>query len=321
MEEPGMKRWIEKSDRRSFRPLRVNKAEVRLLTDLLINEIVIALGFSPDGVMRHLLRPFVYLPARRFSTITARFDTIVSDRGLGAACRWALPYFTAGVKLDGWTNIPETGPLLVVGNHPGIVDAMALAGFLPRNDVRVIASGIPFMRGVPNAAEYLIYSSHQSGDRVRVLRESIRHLRRGGALVVLPGGRVEPDPARFPGAVEAVERWSPSVALMVRSVHELQVVVAASGGMLSRGSMKSPLTLLGNTQIEKQKIAEFAQVIQQMLLPDAVTVSPRVYFSEAFRPLLECSGTSVEEVMNVIINRAQLLIRSAFYCRGSHSIP
>lgn len=313
-----MKRWAEKKDRRSFNPLELDQADLAYSTELITREILIALGFSPGGLMRRILEPVVRVPARRFSNIAVQFDQHIKEEGFPAACWKILPHFIKGVEIKRPVEPPSQGALLLASNHPGVIDALILAGALERRDLKIIASGIPFMRAFPNAARSLIYASLDMGDRMRVVREAIKHLRQGGALVLLPSGRIDPDPLFMPGAEEALNSWSSSIGIFARSVPGLQIVLAAVGGVLSPGSLKTPLSIFGNTRMEKQRIAEFVQVIRQMIFPDSISLVPRVHFSDPF-PAASTRGKTAEEITREIIYRARALMQSAFYFKGSHS--
>jgi len=315
-----VKRWEESIDRRSFHPLPVDLANTRRLEMLLHWEIMIAMGFAPRGVISHLLRPVFRVPVRRFTQLAVRFDRLIEEDGFPEACRKILPDFVQDFEQTGADALPEEGPLLLAGNHPGLVDALILSQALCHENIRIIASGVPFMRVFPNLAKNLIYSSHDAGDRMRVVREAISHLRGGGALIVLPSGRIDPDPQVLPGAKEALELWSASLGMFVRSVPEIQIAVALTGGVLDHRSMKSPLLWLGNTSMEKQRLAEFFQVVRQMLSPGTVSVRPRVFFSTPFR-LDQGHRQSPEEITRDIVHIARRLMESTFYPRGSNSTP
>jgi hypothetical protein len=114
------------------------------------------------------------------------------------------------------------------------------------------------------------------------VRESIRHLREGGSLLIFPRGQVEPDPAHLPGALEAVSQWSPSVGLIVKSVPETQVVPAVVSGVLAPSSLRNPLTRIRSSARDRQMLAEFLQIIQQMLLPRRIAVAAQVRFGRPF---------------------------------------
>jgi hypothetical protein len=193
-----------------------------------------------------------------------------------------LPKFISRLEVEGQEQIPQEGPLLVASNHPGGADSIALAASLPRQDLKIVVSAMPFIRGLPNSARHFIYTTLDVHERMRVVRESIRHLREGGSLLIFPRGQVEPDPAHLPGALEAVSQWSPSVGLIVKSVPETQVVPAVVSGVLAPSSLRNPLTRIRSSARDRQMLAEFLQIIQQMLLPRRIAVAAQVRFGRPF---------------------------------------
>ncbi len=264
-------------------PTAVNPANVRELSRHIMQEIWKALGLDPDTKLRHLLHPLIWAPSRRFSGLAARFDQLVAEAGFREAARWVLPKFITRLEVEGEETVPREGPLLVTANHPGGADSIALAASLPRPDLKIVVSALPFIRGLPNAASHFIYTTLDINQRMQVVRESIRHLRQGGSLLIFPRGQVEPDPAHLPGALEAVSQWSRSVGLMVKSVPETHVVPAVVSGILTCSSLNNPLTRIRSNAQDQQKLAEIFQIIQQMLLPRRIAVAARVRFGQPFR--------------------------------------
>lgn len=92
--------------------------------------------------------------------------------------------------------IPPKGPLVVVANHPfGVIDGIAVAWAVGRRrrDVRVLAHDA--LARVPETRERLFtidFSPTREAERrnARARAAALAHLRRGGALVVFPAGRV-----------------------------------------------------------------------------------------------------------------------------------
>lgn len=120
-----------------------------------------------------------------------------------------------------WQRIPDTGPLVMAANHPtGLLDgAVATAVCLRRrSDVRILVNHlIPVHAAVE---PYLIrvdpYARAGSVEANRgAMREAVRWLRSGGALIVFPAG----DVSRIDWKHWAVEDpdWNPAVARLIRS--------------------------------------------------------------------------------------------------------
>jgi len=182
----------------------------------IVDEIVRALGLPPAGAARRLLGPLFGLPAGRFAGIVARADGEIGSAGLPGAARSLLAELGMEPVVWGGRAIPEEGALLIASNHPGAYDSLAIMAAVPRKDLKVIISDVGLTRAFPAARELFIYAPKADAGRGRALREAIRHLRGGGALLVYPHAEVEPDPEIGPGAREALADWSRSVEIMLR---------------------------------------------------------------------------------------------------------
>jgi 1-acyl-sn-glycerol-3-phosphate acyltransferase len=185
-----------------------------------------------------------------------------------------LKRMVRGVEVEGRENVPREGSLLLVANHPGLCDTVALFTTIPRPDLRVVAAERPFLDALPNTSRYLLTVAEASSGHFGLIRAATRHLRRGGAVLTFPGGRIEPDPAVLPGAVEALEHWSASVDLFVRLVPGLTVVPAVVSGVLSPGALRNPLTFLRRRPKDRQWLAATLQI----LAPALHDVTARVEF-------------------------------------------
>jgi putative hemolysin len=129
-----------------------------------------------------------------------------------------------GVKTE-WSGlpmeaIPETGPLVVVANHPfGLVEALALEAMLlkRRPDVNFIAW--QSLAELPGLGQHYIFvdplrSPKTRAGNVTAWRRAFEWLERGGALGVFPAGRV----ARFDWSRMTVADWpwNPHIARIAR---------------------------------------------------------------------------------------------------------
>ncbi len=126
-------------------------------------------------------------------------------------------------------EIPASGPLVVVANHPfGLADALlALSIVLPvRPDLKVAANRslavFPQLRDQTVA----ISVSHARHKSVGGTRKLVRHLEAGGALLIFPAGRVAGRGRR--GAVED-HPWSPGIGKLVRLSGAAVVPMAFEG--------------------------------------------------------------------------------------------
>ena len=247
----------------------------------LSQEIWKVLGRSPDTRLRYLLNPLLWAPLRRFAGGAAKFDRTVANSGFREAASEVLPRLINQLEVIGLHRVPTSGPLLVVSNHPGSADGLAIAASLPRNDLKIVVSALPFILSLPNSAQHLIYTDPlEPHKRMGVIRSSVRHLRDGGALLIFPRGKVEPDPAWLPGAMDSLSRWSASLGLIARSVPEANIVTTIVSGVISRNSLRNPLARWPKDPRQRQLLAEIIQVIQQALLPYGISVSTRLSYGK-----------------------------------------
>jgi hypothetical protein len=259
-------------------------ATVAQLRRAISTELLIALGLPRASRLQAVLRPLVWPPAHRFAQLAAGFDRQVALQGWSAAARWVLPRFVEGVHVMGQGHVPASGPLVVASNHPGSYDVLALSAALGRDDLKILASDVPFLRHMLAAASHLIYTDTAAGTEARLgaAREAVRHLRSGGALLVFASAQVDPDPALLPGAEQALERWSASLSVFGRRVPDLQVLVAIVSGVLAPACLRHPLTRIRREQRLRQFLAEFLQVGQQVLFGRRFGLQPAVRFAPPF---------------------------------------
>jgi Acyltransferase len=250
------------------------------LTRLNANDLVTAFKLDRIGPLRGLIDTLAQVPARRFSRQIAEFDRLVGDQGLAAAGRYILRLFAQSFAVTGAEHIPANGPLLVCSNHPGMADAMALwVGLEQRPDLKIIAAERELLHAVPNTSRYLLYVAAATGGRTGLLRAAAAHMIGGGALLTFPGGHIEPDPAVRPGAIESLQSWSNSTALLARLAPNAMILPAAVGGVISASAMQIPLLQLFKTQKER----DWAAATLQVLIPAYRDVHTRVAFGPPLR--------------------------------------
>ncbi|MCZ6530393.1 MAG: 1-acyl-sn-glycerol-3-phosphate acyltransferase [Chloroflexi bacterium] len=277
----------------------------RELMQALSLEIWKVIGLSPDTRLRHLLNPLLWAPLRRFAEWASEFDRMVAESGFREAAREVLPRFVNRLEVEGQQQVPASGPLLVVSNHPGSADGLAIAASLPRNDLKIVVSALPFIRSLPNSAQHFIYTDPlEPHKRMEVIRSSIRHLRNGGALLLFPRGKVEPDPAWLPGAMESLSRWSASLGLIARAVPEAKILTTVVSGVLARGSLHNPVTRWPRDPRRRQLLAEIFQVIQQALFPYGISVSTRLSYG---KPIVAGDQDARELTREIVEYAKQLL--------------
>jgi hypothetical protein len=253
---------------------------VHVLQDTITDEVLRAAGLSPKGWSRRLIAPLVAAGTRRFATLFAAFDLDVRQYGTDEGARRFLPHLVEGWRQVGADLIPKDGPLLVASNHPGATDSVTIMASLPRADLKIVISDVPFTRALPAGRDHLIYAAPETAGRVRAVREMVRHLRAGGSLLIFPGATLDPDPALLPGASERLGAWSPSIALALRRVPETRLVGAIASGVLSPRFLSHPLTRLAPAGWQRFKLAEVLQILSQLTSGRRYDLTPRVTFGE-----------------------------------------
>jgi len=267
------------------------------LTRLALDEICGVFGLPPEAHWRGLIETLFLRTARSFASYGAAFDQKVAQWGLDGAARWAVPMFARDVEVDGTESIPASGPLLVAANHPGSVDALAITSLIRRRDLKVVASGLGFLRHLPELSRHLIFvPRYDTQGRMGVVRSVIHHLMDGGAILIFPGGNIEPDPAVLPGAPDALGAWSQSLDVVLRRVPQAQVVISIVSGVLSRAALRNPLSPFVRSMRDRQKVAEIIQVGAQMLLRTPLGVEPRVTFMQL--PTVESRDARMPQLMD-----------------------
>lgn len=285
---------------------------VAALRKEIIIEILRAFNLPVSAFWHKLIGALTFKPTTRFSEIFAQFDYDITEYGLMEAARRLVSEFTEPPTAVGVENIPKEGPLLITSNHPGTVDGPSILASMPRNDTKVIVGGMPFLQKLSDAREYMIVAQRTENSAVRgvVVRESIRHLNGGGALLIFPSGHIDPDPAVLPGAMEALKDWSRSIVLMLRHAPETSLIPTITSGVLDRRSSHTWLTRFRSDQVGKRRIMEFNQVIRQLFSGERLPLRPLVIFD---KPLtLEEIGAGnlrdADHLMELILGRARSLL-------------
>lgn len=126
---------------------------------------------------------------------------------------WPKAIKQMGIRIDTpadeIANIPATGPVVVVANHPsGLVDGMIMAEMVNRirPDFRILTRSL--LTGIPEVAEFMIPVPfpHEENSRALGLQmraETMAHLAAGGVIILFPAGKVATSETWFGTAVEA----------------------------------------------------------------------------------------------------------------------
>ncbi len=280
--------------------------EITRLSDTLILEILNAVGLPKTERLRDLVHPIFRKATEHMAAIGLTFDRLVEKSGFPKAADWALTNWCKGIRARGTEHIPKEGPLLVVANHPGTYDALVITSQLQRQDIGIVASNIPFLMYLPSAFQHFFFVSRDAHERMLAARAVIRHLQEGGAALIYGSGTIDPDPAVSPEAAEYLEHWYPSLNLFLRFAPQTRVLLSIVSHALSPKWAYHPITWLRKKGMEKRRIAEFGQVLQQLFKPGSLYISPRVSFDE---PLTLSDIPSNQNPLFVFVARAKTLMQ------------
>jgi len=276
-----------------------------------------AIGFKPGSWQQKIFAAFFWLPAQRFARLAAGFDEQIETQGASAGMRWLLPHFARQVEVFGAGNIPQNGPLLVVSNHPGAFDGVVILAQFRRDDLKVIVSDVPFTRGLKAASRHMIYSTgNDMLLRMNAVRQSIRHLQSGGTLMLFPTGLVDPDPSFMPGADQALGDWSQSLEFFIRKAPDTQILPTVVSGVISPRYMNNYFARRQMTVRSRQKVAEYFEIVQLMVVQRDLGLFPRVSFGQPLSLKDPDSANDPKRMMDRIIASERELLKQHIFDAG-----
>jgi hypothetical protein len=274
----------------------------------IIQEVLRLLNIPRETFSAKALSTALNTPANRLADLAEKFDDLVARSGLREASHSILERFIRGMEVHGLEHVPQRGPLLVVANHPGMIDGLLITANLPRPDIKIVASAMPIFTELQAMKDHLIYTTRNTFERLTVVREAIQHLHQDGAVLIFPRGVIEPDPAVLGGAIESINRWSRSLEIMIRQVPDTQVMVTIVSGVLSSWSIRNPLTWIRREISERQKVAEIIQGAQHLFLPRTISLKPKLRFSPPMSFVEVSDRLHNLSPMEAIRNRAKALL-------------
>lgn len=284
--------------------------EVEKLSNSLVTELTKALALPPQGWAPRTVRLLFGRAARKFAELGAGLDRVVSEQGIAAGARWVLPHFAHGIAARGTGNIPSSGPLVIASNHPGSFDSIVISAQVTRPDYKVIIGDIPFFENLPHIREHAIFapSRQDTFGRMQVIRQVIRHLSAGGALLIFARGAIEPDPAFMPSPDAEFGLWSRSLQVFLERVPQTRILVTVVSGVIARASMSHPITWLRQHRPDRQRLAFMLQMARQVLSGrEQFGLVPHVSFGELIG--IREAG-SAAKVLQCVTHSARMLLQS-----------
>lgn len=137
---------------------------------------------------------------------------------------WSRALKVMGIDLitpqDEIENIPATGPLVIVANHPhGLVDGMVLGELIgkQRTDYKILTRNL--LTGVAEIEQFMIPVpfAHQEDAlqlNLDMRKAAMDHLADGGCIVIFPSGVVASSDTAFGPVIE--REWNPFTAKMIQ---------------------------------------------------------------------------------------------------------
>lgn len=126
-----------------------------------------------------------------------------------------------------YDNIPSHGPVIVIANHPTVVDGLALINTIAmvRKDVKIVANQV-LTAIFPQIKAISIGISNMHGKMGhRQFKEMNDHLRQGGVLIICPAGRLAS--ISLTGIRES--RWQPGFIRLATKYQAALLPVHISG--------------------------------------------------------------------------------------------
>ena len=209
------------------------RANIDTLTAMNLADLYATFGVAKRPWLRWVVTLLGWWPSRRLAQHMAMCDAQAGAVGLVAAGRVIVSAYAQAVDHVNPHHVPRHGPVLICSNHPGLSDAAASFVAIDRPDLKVIAAERALLDELPNIAAQLICVPDDATGRAQAIRAAAHHLKRGGALLTYPAGRIESDPAVFDDAAVTLPVWSEMATLFGRLVPDLVVVPVLVSGVIS----------------------------------------------------------------------------------------
>src|SRR5262245_45428000 len=127
------------------------RANRRQVSQIALREMVEVTVGDRGPLVRGAARALLRLPAAVLARALVALDRDLAQRSLRRAALAMLRRYGVNARVEGpglrlsplgWATapIPARGPLLVVANHPGLFDALALFAAIGRDDLTVLAT-------------------------------------------------------------------------------------------------------------------------------------------------------------------------------------
>lgn len=248
------------------------------LAQINVEDLLTAFGLQKESLSGRAAAWLFRSPGRRFARVVLDYDDGVARLGLKGGAQRILERLQMQLTVSGQEHIPPAGPILILSNHPGLADTVALFAGLPREDIAIVAADRPFLRALPATCRRLIFVPEGNG-RLETLRAIAAHLRAGKGILTFPAGQIEPDPACMPGSAASLENWSESIGFFARMVPGMCILPVVVSGVIAAPTLRHPLTRLRRTQKDRERLAAALQLLAATYRPQTWPVHIQVRFT------------------------------------------
>src|SRR4030095_999410 len=111
--------------RLSMEPEYPMSTQLDTLTEINIGDLISSFGWEKRPMLAAILRRLFINPARQFAGQIVDFDEETGQTNLAEASRKIMrKYYVHDVRVHGRENVPTSGPVLFLSNHPGMADTL-----------------------------------------------------------------------------------------------------------------------------------------------------------------------------------------------------
>lgn len=285
------------------------------LTQINLDDLVASFGWQDQPLLASILQTLFHRPARKFAQQMVDYDNLAGQVGLHEASnRMLKSHYISDLRVYGREHIPATGPILVLSNHPGLADTLALFSAIERADLRIIATHRPFLESLTNVTSQLFYISENPSERMRAVRQVSSHLRNGGAVLTFPAGRIEPDPDVHADALDSLQDWTDSSGVFLRFAPQTKIIPVLVSGVVWERTARHWLTRLKRTRADRERLATALQLLA-MIVRDARPTTVHVRFGKPIT-LEEVGSTDSKDIHQKLMERMRGLLECQSNERG-----
>jgi putative hemolysin len=252
------------------------------LARFIMDEILLYLCLQQHNMLRKLISLIGITPSTWLAEILACYEKRIVESSFLQASREALVLFSDGIKVNGKERIPEQGALLIIANHPGLVDALGALVIAGRENVKIVAGKRDFLRILPNLRRHFLELDTDVNLRASATREIIRLLNQGETVLIFPRGLLEPDPGLRPGTLESLQEWSRSIGIFLAKSPKAHLVPMLISQILTEKAWNSWLALRFKSPKRRHQMAMLVQFVMQRISKNPIWKIPmRIDVGEA----------------------------------------